>query len=235
MGDLYKLTSPSGKSYIGITTATALSRWANHVRHATKSRARGPLYAAIRKYGPSAFVVDVLAHADTWESLCALELSAIAEHGTLSPAGYNLTAGGDGVVGMAPEAKQRHRDNTSTGTKAAWDHGDLRLHRAATFATAVFREKHAKATSLGTRAAYQDPSVRLRLVASRSQTEYREHVSDSMKKRWTNTVYRSSQVAKRRLRKPRSAESIAAQSEKMRILIADRKRQGTYWNNKGTK
>src|SRR5262249_28878353 len=83
MGCLYKLTSPSGKSYIGITIKTFEERWAKHIEHAMGKRANGALYAALRKYGPDAFRHEVLAECDDWSRLCKMEIQAIKEHGTL--------------------------------------------------------------------------------------------------------------------------------------------------------
>ncbi len=107
MGCLYKLTSPSGKSYIGITSKTLEKRWAKHVEHALGKRDAGALYAALRKYGPESFVRVQLAECADWKQLCEMERAAIAEHGTLSPNGYNLTIGGEGVVGPLSEKARR--------------------------------------------------------------------------------------------------------------------------------
>lgn len=67
------------------------------------------LQQAIRKYGADAFVVKTLAIADDWDYLCDLERTAIAVFGTISPNGYNLTAGGEGVVGRTLTDENRVR------------------------------------------------------------------------------------------------------------------------------
>lgn len=64
MGCLYKLTSPSGKSYIGISSKGLDARWAKHVEHALGKRTAGALYAALRKYGPGTFTREVLAESN---------------------------------------------------------------------------------------------------------------------------------------------------------------------------
>jgi group I intron endonuclease len=107
MGCLYKLTSPSGKSYIGISNKTLEARWAKHVEHACGKRNAGALYAALRKYGIESFTRVVLAEADDWGALCAMEIEAIKSHGTLAPGGYNLTVGGEGFVGLRISDKTR--------------------------------------------------------------------------------------------------------------------------------
>lgn len=100
MGVLYKLTSPSGKSYIGISSKDLDARWRKHVEHALGKRDAGALYAALRKYGPDTFTREVLVEEEDWELLCNLERDAIKAHGTLSPGGYNMTIGGEGTVGV---------------------------------------------------------------------------------------------------------------------------------------
>ena len=60
MGFLYKATSPSGKSYIGITSKSVPERWKQHAYAASRGR-RGLLCSAIRKYGPEAFTLKVMA------------------------------------------------------------------------------------------------------------------------------------------------------------------------------
>lgn len=103
MGTLYMLTSPAGKSYIGISSKTTEDRWAKHVEHALGKRESGALYAALRKYGHENFKLVTLVIADDWDYLCELERRAIAAFGTLAPAGYNMTLGGEGVVGPRGE------------------------------------------------------------------------------------------------------------------------------------
>lgn len=104
MGALYKLTAPSQKVYIGITKSTTEQRWAKHKEHAIGKRTNGVLYAAIRKYGCENFKVETLVIADKWDYLCELEIKAIKAFNTKVPFGYNVTDGGDGVVGPRDEA-----------------------------------------------------------------------------------------------------------------------------------
>jgi hypothetical protein len=99
MGCLYQLTSPSGKSYIGISSKTAADRFAKHVEHALGKRQNGVIYSALRKYGPAAFDVKTLVIANDFQYLCDLEVKAIAAFGTRYPSGYNMTDGGEGSTG----------------------------------------------------------------------------------------------------------------------------------------
>lgn len=99
MGCLYQLTSPSGKSYIGISSKTAADRFVKHMEHARGKRKNGIIYSALRKYGPDSFDVKTLVIANDFQYLCDLEVKVIAAFGTKYPNGYNMTDGGEGVVG----------------------------------------------------------------------------------------------------------------------------------------
>lgn len=228
MGVLYKLTAPSGKSYIGITSFDVSRRVDEHARAAAKG-VDTALYAAIRKHGLLAFSTEILGHSESWPELCEMEKVAILEHGTYAPSGYNMTEGGDGVIGIPPESKRRHREKSAKAATRAWATSEMRNRRAAVFATDGFKERHRQATAAGTRRAYKNEAVRQALRNSRKDPKYRARVSASMTERWKDPVYRVSQVTKRRRRQPRTEESKRLQAQKMRDLIAARKAAGTYW------
>lgn len=230
MGCLYIATSPSGKSYIGITTRTAEARFSEHVRVGTKYCKA--IHAAIKQYGKKSFDVRTLVIADDWNYLCELEKRAIAAFGTFGHGGYNQTIGGDGVAELSSEAKAKHRANTISGTKQAWDTGTLRKSRSEVFATAEFKEQHKAATSAGVRRMYDDPVRRAKIMAALSSEEKRKKQSEIAKAQWADPEFRRKQSEARAVRPPRSAESIKAQSEKMKRLIAERKANGTYRNGK---
>ena len=94
---IYRLTSPSGKSYIGqvIEKKGVRERWNQHVRTALHDKSQGStaLNSAILKYGREHFQVETLCKVhknlkDNVESFC------IAFFKTLAPNGYNLQTGG---------------------------------------------------------------------------------------------------------------------------------------------
>lgn len=87
---IYKITSPSGRSYIG-KTVNAKKRWAEH------SKSNLPIGYAIRKYGDK-MVYEVVDTCDSHEEANILERRYISYYDTLKQ-GYNLTEGGDGVCG----------------------------------------------------------------------------------------------------------------------------------------
>ena len=89
---LYKLTSPSGKTYLGITSRGLDQRWHEHCYDAERGR-KTPLCIAIRKYGAHSFDVRSLAILE-WEEANRIEALLIARMGTQVPVGYNLREGG---------------------------------------------------------------------------------------------------------------------------------------------
>lgn len=89
MGIIYKLTSPSGMSYVGQTVQQLNQRLGAH-------RCRSRCYAigaAIKKYGLKAFIVEVLMKDVPTDELDEAEDACIVEHNTLKPHGYNLVRG----------------------------------------------------------------------------------------------------------------------------------------------
>jgi len=102
---LYQLSFPNGKKYIGITSKTAEERFKRHFWRSKKN----PCQRAIHKYGKENVVISVLGECDNWELLCLAEREAIEKFNTLSPNGYNLTLGGEGTLGFkySVETKQK--------------------------------------------------------------------------------------------------------------------------------
>jgi group I intron endonuclease len=166
MGCLYQLTSPSGKSYIGISSKSANERWRQHrynaakeIKHKRATECRA-LYSAMRKYGPDTFTIDVLLESDDWDELSRMERQMIAKLKTRSPMGYNLTDGGDGTLGATPSDVARQRmskaqkrimeDPEMMGKRLAWLQDAIvkaaEFHRAMTPAQ---RAEHGRAVSRG--------------------------------------------------------------------------------------
>ena len=90
---IYKVTSPSGKVYIGKTVKGLHYRKAQHLK--TANNGSGLLFSkAIRKYGDS-LIWEVIDTANTSEELSLLEVIWIKYYNSFG-GGYNLTVGGDG-------------------------------------------------------------------------------------------------------------------------------------------
>lgn len=88
---IYKLTSPSGKSYVGQTKIEPEKRWLRGKGYRTSSA----IYNAIKKYGWDNFNKEILLENLTREEANFYEEKYINEMNTLSPNGYNLQKGGN--------------------------------------------------------------------------------------------------------------------------------------------
>jgi hypothetical protein len=104
MGFIYRLTSPSGKSYIGQTICPIEKRFKKHQQ---KSSGCVAISGAIKKYGWENFEKEWNEIPD--DDLNFYEEMLIALLGTLSPDGYNLKEGGSNGK-MSEESKQKNRE-----------------------------------------------------------------------------------------------------------------------------
>lgn len=96
-GVIYLLTHiESGKKYVGLTIQTLERRWIYHVQQARAGHIKGvnSLHAAIREHGADAFFVTQIDSGMTKVDLEKKERHWIKTHGTLFPAGYNISSGG---------------------------------------------------------------------------------------------------------------------------------------------
>lgn len=97
---LYKVTnSLTGMQYIGVTVDPK-KRWRSHCRAAKSTRLL--LKNAILKHGEENFKMEVLLQAPQ-EYCYEMEPKLIEAYSTLSPKGYNLSAGGMGSLGLVGE------------------------------------------------------------------------------------------------------------------------------------
>lgn len=96
MGSIYKITNNrNGKAYIGQTIHDAVN---TRIRDHLAGKGNRILKQALAKYGADAFTFEILHDGIIPEFLNDLEKEAIAKFNTVTPHGYNLTAGGeDGV------------------------------------------------------------------------------------------------------------------------------------------
>lgn len=109
---VYKHTTPSNKSYIGITCNKVETRWKNGAGYI-----KSPLfYKAITKYGWSNIAHEILFSGLNESEAKTKEIELIAEYKTNTRQfGYNLTLGGDGASGYVHSeiTKERMRKNHS--------------------------------------------------------------------------------------------------------------------------
>lgn len=102
--ELYKLSFPNGKNYIGITSRTAIHRFKEHCKSSLRPTA---IRHAIQKHGIENVKLSVLAETEDWELLCLSEQEAIEKYNSKYPNGYNLTDGGEGVFGYQYSEEQK--------------------------------------------------------------------------------------------------------------------------------
>lgn len=105
-GRIYKLTNKlNRKSYIGLTTKTLSERFEAHSGRAISEKSA--VQKAIRKYGKENFSIIEIDNANSKEELIAKEIFWIKEFNTFNGFGYNLTFGGDGIINMSQEIKDK--------------------------------------------------------------------------------------------------------------------------------
>lgn len=111
---IYKVLSPSNKIYIGQTKNNVSKRWSQHVNesNSNKEHCCRALNAAIKKYGPDSFKLEII-----WQGLedelNEKEKYYIEFYNSMYPNGYNLTLGGKsgGCVYYDESLRQKISDN----------------------------------------------------------------------------------------------------------------------------
>lgn len=182
MGILYKLTFPNNKSYIGLTAQKLKIRIGQHKATARQGNG-GPLQKAIRKYGYDSFSVKQLLQINNYEKLKEAEKRAIKRHKTKVPFGYNLTDGGDGVLGMKKTKKDR---------------AELSKAQKLSFQNPARKKKHLEAVRTEEYRRKQSENTRRRMT----DPSYIEYLSQKMKEKWQDEEYRELVLSKPRGPKP---------------------------------
>lgn len=128
-GYVYVITNiVNGKRYVGQTISSIKSRWRQH-KHEAKSGSRYAIHAAIRKYGPENFTITCLERINGGKpELNFAERKHIAENQSLSPFGYNLTEGGEGVD-FTPEVRAKHLASVRNRSQE-WQENTVKAARA---------------------------------------------------------------------------------------------------------
>ncbi len=163
---VYKITClETGKAYIGLTENDVPRRWSQHVSEAVRGHTQRGICRSIRKYGAGAFTVETILVAFGREAARLAERELIAAHGTMAPAGYNHSTGGEGIDGhsLVPEARGR----ISEKVKRLWTDPEYLARVTATRSGASYIEKQ--------RAAH---------TGQRHTDETRARLSELAKKRW---------------------------------------------------
>jgi len=126
---IYKITNMvTGKIYIGRTSQSLLKRWTQHKRGAQRA-GNTYLFASIRKYGADSFVVDEIEKCPD-EIAGERERHYVAVYRSLAPAGYNLTLGGEGNLGLKRSLESKSKISAALkGRRKSPEH--VANHRAA--------------------------------------------------------------------------------------------------------
>lgn len=118
-GEIYMITSPNGKKYIGQTRcfytsnsryikAGSKKRFNDHIRCSKDDNVSTLLGRCIRKYGSHNFKIKTLLICDK-SKLNYFEVKYIRQYNTLMPNGLNMVKGGGTIFGMehSEETKQK--------------------------------------------------------------------------------------------------------------------------------
>ncbi len=107
MVQIYRVTGPTGKQYIGITELGMKARKRSHESEA-RNGSKLTFHNALRKHGFENFTWVVLFDGLSRTEANDLERRLIVQGNTQRPGGYNITLGGDGVFGRVytPEQKE---------------------------------------------------------------------------------------------------------------------------------
>lgn len=120
---VYRLISPSGKSYIGLTTRELSVRWGEHVSAWLAAKKRGgrknKLQCAMDKYEPREWRQEILFETEDSEVLATMEVFNIIKYDTVNN-GYNINPGGD-LGSYGREYDDEHREALALSKKAWWD------------------------------------------------------------------------------------------------------------------
>lgn len=182
---IYKITClQNGKSYIGWTINGTVRRYHVHLSQA-KRGSPSILHKAIRKYGKEAFVVEELYATRDIEHAKLMEAHFIQECNTFHEAGhgYNMTLGGDGVVGYPCSEYSKRR--TSERMKGVPKSNEQRAKISAAHLGKVFSEETRERMSRAKVGCKQTPEH----IKKRAQTQVgkkrSEETREKIKESWT--------------------------------------------------
>jgi len=198
MAFLYQLTAPNGKAYLGITNNAPEQRWNKHAASA-RNKSSLAIHRAIRKYGWDNFKKEVLVEA-SFAYVKDLEIKAIALINTFTPFGYNLTKGGDGVLGTNHFLGRKHSPETIAKMQLAQKgHAGTmngKHHTAEAKKKIAEAQTGEKAYWFGKTLAEKTKQKMSVIKKGTSLTfETKERLSISRKAQWADPVYRAKNIA----------------------------------------
>lgn len=148
MYTIYKIASPSGKFYIGLTSQTVKARWDSHCTVAFRGQKWSPFHCAIRKYGKAAFTLEVIETVPDLAAANAAEIKWIAAlRSTDRDIGYNFSPGGgyDSLAGVEGMRIKMADPEWAAGYKARLSRGIRASRSAETYLIAIEAAKRWRA------------------------------------------------------------------------------------------
>ena len=255
-GVIYIITNLlSGKQYVGKAEDWE-RRWRQHIQTASGK----PLHAihyAIRKHGVKNFSFDLLQRCHTLTTLNKAEMRWIKKLSTLSPKGYNLTLGGEGVSGLRfskaalkrlrvsqqarcakpgeSEARSAARGTPESRKKAS----DSQKRR---YANRLYKAQHREACRTADARKNYSRARKLHyasmtpkeykvwyenFVACRQTEEYRAKLRAAQQKRFSNKKHKAAMRAAKQTSAARANYSKGAKARYAAMTSAERR---SYWH-----
>ena len=116
---IYKVTNLiNGKVYVGKTKHNLMVRKNNHLAYTRYNYYKSCFHDAIHKYGEDNFKWEIIDSVMFAESLNELEKYYIKKFNSRVPNGYNMTDGGDGILGVP--RSQETKDKISKSKKGKY-------------------------------------------------------------------------------------------------------------------
>ncbi len=189
---VYMHTSPSGKRYVGVTSQRGNSRWFKHVSDANRG-SNTAFHRAIRKYGAKSFATEVLERMHTEAGAKHAERLWIAELGTVTPVGYNISHGGDGWSGPRAPFTDEHKAKLSLAHKGKSPTVETRRAMSEAQKKAYARDpSRRKKVSVNSKLPKTDATrekmsgSQRRVAAARTPDERTARASNAAKAQWAN-------------------------------------------------
>lgn len=199
---VYLLTFPNGKSYVGIT-----SDLKRRIRDHRKAAEAGKPYAlsnAWRKHGEPS--VSLISGAKDYETAYWLEQLFIVVHNTKAPNGYNMTDGGDGIVGLTPE---KYAEMGRSLSLRYWEDQEYRAKMQAA------QKRGAAKGAITRKAWYQTDEGRASIARRTANPEWRKAMVEKAKRQAQDPTFREKArlATKKRWSNPEQREKMNAARE----------------------
>ncbi len=203
-GVIYVLTNlVNGKQYVGKTEDCqvdadgSLRRWLGHIKSARSYNPRQVVHRAIRKHGAKNFSAEIVQRCRTVETLCKAEIHWIKKLRSKLPAGYNVTNGGEGVVGNKWSLKARK--NLSQIGVAQWQDPAYRANVLEAHKRRVARPEEHQRLSKAARKLWRDDDYRANHKAGQQRRIQRkddlQQRSRTAKAQWLRADVRTRTIA----------------------------------------